>query len=142
MDGMALHGPVIRDLRRRIQAGELARGSGCEQREDLCSDYLRQIGTQITLTRPLKVIVDCGNGIAGEPAPFLLRALGCEVVELHCRVDGRFPHHHPDPSQPENLAELCAKVPALGADLGLAFDGDADRLGVVSDAGEIIWPAS
>jgi phosphomannomutase/phosphoglucomutase len=140
MDGMALHGEVIRDLYQRLQNGRLRRGQGRERREDVRGEYIKRIGATLRVTRPLKVVVDCGNAIAGEVAPALLRTLGCEVVELHCQVDGRFPHHHPDPSQPENLAELCVRVLATDADLGLAFDGDADRLGVVTDAGEIIWP--
>ena len=84
--------------------------------------------------------MDCGNAVASRTAPPLLRALGCEVVELYCEVDGRFPHHHPDPSVPENLIDLQTAVRAHGADLGLAFDGDADRLGVVTNAGKIVWP--
>jgi phosphomannomutase/phosphoglucomutase len=86
------------------------------------------------------VVVDCGNAIAAHTAPPLLRALGCEVVELYCEVDGRFPNHHPDPSIPENLVDLQAAVREYQANIGLAFDGDADRLGVVTDAGEIVWP--
>lgn len=140
IDGQALHGEVIRDIYRRIQEGRLLGGQGTEQSVDLGSEYIRRISDCVHLARPLKVVVDCGSAIAGELAPSLMRALGCEVVELCCEVDGHFPHHHPDPSRPENLADLCATVQAEKAHLGLAFDGDADRLGVVSDEGEIIWP--
>lgn len=140
IDGQALHGDVIRDIYRRIEAGRFYRGRGGEQRLDLQPEYIKRISNAIHLARPLKVVVDCGNAIAGELAPALLRALGCKVVELHCEVDGRFPHHHPDPSQPENLTELCSTVRAVEADIGLALDGDADRLGVVTGEGKIIWP--
>ncbi|HCK82555.1 MAG TPA: phosphomannomutase/phosphoglucomutase [Candidatus Competibacter sp.] len=140
IDKIALHGAVIRDLRRRIETGDLRRGCGCDRFTDVRSDYIRRLAQALQLSRPCKVVVDCGNAIAAETAPALLRALGCEVVELYCEVDGRFPNHHPDPSVPENLADLQAAVRAHRADIGLAFDGDADRLGVVTDAGEIIWP--
>ena len=140
IDRIALHGEVIRDLRRRIETGDLRHGAGGERAVHLRMDYIRRIADRLQLPKPLKVVVDCGNAIAAKTAPTLLRALGCEVVELYCEVDGRFPNHHPDPSLPENLADLQAAVREHQADLGLAFDGDADRLGVVTDAGEIIWP--
>lgn len=140
IDKIALHGEVIRDLRRRIETGDLRRGRGRERSADIRTDYVRRLGAALPLPRPCKVVVDCGNAIAAETAPLLLRSLGCEVVELYCEVDGRFPHHHPDPSVPDNLIDLQAAVLAHRADIGLAFDGDADRLGVVTDAGEIIWP--
>jgi len=140
LDRIALHGAVIRDLRRRIETGDLRYGHGTEYRADIGADYIRCIRDRLRLPRACKVVVDCGNAIAAETAPALLRALGCEVVELYCEVDGRFPNHHPDPSAPENLVDLQAAVRSQQADLGLAFDGDADRLGVVTDAGEIIWP--
>ncbi len=140
LDRIALHGAVIRDLRRRIETGDLRYGHGTEYRADIGADYIRCISDRLRLPRACKVVVDCGNAIAAETAPALLRALGCEVVELYCEVDGRFPNHHPDPSAPENLVDLQAAVRSQQADLGLAFDGDADRLGVVTDAGEIIWP--
>ena len=140
IDRIALHGEVIRDLRRRIETGDLRHGQGRERAIHLRTDYIRRLSAALPLPRPLKVVVDCGNAIAARTAPPLLRALGCEVVELYCEVDGRFPHHHPDPSIPENLADLQAAVRDHRADIGLAFDGDADRLGVVTDAGEIIWP--
>ena len=143
LDRIALHGAVIRDLRHRIEAGEVRHGNGsaCHERQvRIDADYIARIAADVSLARPLKVVVDCANAIAGETAPALLRALGCTVVELYCEVDGRFPHHHPDPSVPENLADLQAAVGTHRADIGLAFDGDADRLGVVTDVGEIIWP--
>ncbi len=141
IDRIALHGEVIRDLRRRIETGDLRRhGQGGERTIGLRAAYIAQVSSALPLPRPLKVVVDCGNAIAAKTAPTLLRALGCEVVELYCEVDGRFPHHHPDPSLPENLIDLQAVVLAQRADVGLAFDGDADRLGVVDNTGAIIWP--
>nr|WP_305076280.1 phosphomannomutase/phosphoglucomutase [Methylococcus sp. BF19-07] len=103
-------------------------------------DYHRRIVEDVQVGRPFKVVVDCGNGVAAVVAPQILRALDCEVVELFCTVDGNFPNHHPDPSKPENLAVLIETVQREGADLGVAFDGDGDRLGVVDSAGNIIWP--
>ena len=140
IDKVALHGQVIRDLRRRIETGDLRHGVGGERSASIRIDYIRRIADSLQLPSPLKVVVDCGNAIAAHTAPPLLRALGCEVVELYCEVDGRFPNHHPDPSIPGNLADLQAAVCEHQADIGLAFDGDADRLGVVTNAGEIIWP--
>jgi phosphomannomutase/phosphoglucomutase len=103
-------------------------------------EYIGTICDGISLTKPLKVVVDCGNGATGELAPLLLKSLGCEVIEICCEIDGNFPHHHPDPSKPENLNDLIAAVKIYQADLGLAFDGDGDRLGVVDNNGKIIWP--
>jgi phosphomannomutase/phosphoglucomutase len=94
----------------------------------------------VALAQQPKVVVDCGNGVAGKLAPHLLTELGCEVIPLYCEVDGDFPNHHPDPAEPENLEDLITVVKAENADLGLAFDGDGDRLGVVTSSGEIIWP--
>ncbi len=107
---------------------------------DIVPDYIAWIRQHILLKKPLKVVVDCGHGVAGVLAPHLYRQLGCEVIELFCDVDGHFPHHHPDPTVPDNLQDLIAVVRKERADIGLAFDGDADRLGVVTDRGEIIWP--
>jgi len=148
IDKIALHGEVIRDLRRRIETGDLRHGHGGERSSPIRIDYIRRLSEALPLAKPCKVVVDCGNAIAARTAPPLLRALGCEVVELFCEVDGRFPHHHPDPSIPENLIDLQMAVREHvqmavrehGADIGLAFDGDADRLGVVTDVGEIVWP--
>lgn len=108
--------------------------------DDILTDYTHYITQQITLARPLKIVIDCGNGVAGYVAPDLFRELGCEVIELFCDVDGRFPNHHPDPSEIRNLQDLIQAVTEYKADIGLAFDGDADRLGVVTNRGEIIWP--
>ena len=140
IDKIALHGPVIHDLRRRIETGDVRHGQGGERFAHIRLEYIQRICAALPLPRPLKVVVDCGNAIAAKTAPTLLRNLGCEVIELYCEVDGRFPNHHPDPSIPENLADLQAAVAKHHADIGLAFDGDADRLGVVTDTGEIIWP--
>ena len=140
IDQIALHGEVIRDLRHRIETGHLRRGRGQERTISIHADYIQRISDALRLPKTLKVVVDCGNASAGQTAPPLLRALGCEVVELYCEVDGRFPHHHPDPSVPENLIDLQAAVRTHGADLGLAFDGDADRLGVITNSSDIIWP--
>lgn len=131
---------AIQVLRRRIEAGDYACGAGNLQTLDVAPDYIEQVSRDVKLARPLKVVVDCGNGAAGEAAPRLFRALGCEVLELYCEIDGHFPHHHPDPSQLENLEDLIRKVKEEGADLGLAFDGDGDRLGVIDSRGHIIWP--
>ena len=113
---------------------------GHYQQKDITQDYIQHITNHIQLSRPLKIVIDAGNGIAGNIAPLLYRALDCEVIALHCDIDGNFPHHHPDPSVPENLQTLIQAVKANKADIGLAFDGDGDRLGVVTDQGEIIWP--
>ncbi len=107
---------------------------------NIVPEYLAYIQKQVVLARPLKVVIDCGNGAGGIVAPDLFKALGCEVIELFCEVDGHFPNHHPDPSVPENLQDLIAAVKRTKADVGLAFDGDADRLGIVTNEGEVIWP--
>ncbi len=138
--GETLSGERIQRLRRRILDDDFVTGEGAYRAVDLARDYIDRITGDVRLERPLKVVVDCGNGVAGELAPRLLRALGCEVVELFCDIDGHFPNHHPDPSQTENLADLVMAVAEHGADIGLAFDGDGDRLGVVDDQGHVIWP--
>jgi phosphomannomutase/phosphoglucomutase len=107
---------------------------------ELANDYINHIRSIITPAKPLKVVADCGNGIAGAIAPQLFSALGCELIPLYCEVDGRFPNHHPDPSNPDNLSQLINQVEQHKADLGFAFDGDGDRLGLVTNTGEIIWP--
>jgi phosphomannomutase/phosphoglucomutase len=104
------------------------------------ASYLERVTGDVKLARPMKIAIDCGNGVAGAVAPQLYRALGCEVVELFCEVDGRFPNHHPDPAHPENLADLQRALRDTDAEIGLAFDGDGDRLGVVTKDGQIIWP--
>ncbi len=140
IDGETLAGEQIQRLRRRILDDDFVDGEGGYRELDLGEDYIERIVGDVRLGRPLKVVVDCGNGVAGELAPRLLRALGCEVEALFCEIDGHFPNHHPDPSQTENLADLIQAVSAHGADIGLAFDGDGDRLGVVDDQGHVIWP--
>lgn len=140
LGGHTLHGERIRDLRQRIESGDLSHGQGKLRQADIIEAYLERVVSDVKLTRPMKIAVDCGNGIAGAVAPRLLRALGCETVELFCDVDGHFPNHHPDPSRPENLADLIRCLRETDAELGLAFDGDGDRLGVVTRAGNIIFP--
>ena len=107
---------------------------------DIGAEYARRITSDCKLARPMKIVVDSGNGIPGASAPAILRALGCEVIDLYSKVDGDFPNHHPDPSKPENLQDLIKVVHATGAEVGLAFDGDGDRLGVVTAQGHIIYP--
>lgn len=140
LGGETLHGEAIQKLYRRIRNGDLARGQGEQSSQDVRRAYLDRIVGDIAVAAPLKVVVDAGNGIAGELAPVLIEDLGCEVIPMYCEVDGDFPHHHPDPGRPENLADLIARVQAEEADLGIAFDGDGDRLGVVTNTGRIIWP--
>ena len=138
--GETLAADAIQDLRHRIEAGDLMEGEGSVRSVDVLADYQQRITEDVQLNRSLKLVVDCGNGVAGRTAPDLLRALGCEVTELYCEVDGNFPNHHPDPSKLENVAELRERVVAEGADLGLAFDGDGDRLGVIDSEGNLIFP--
>lgn len=139
MAGDALFGDQITALRTRIIEGRLSTGDGGLERLDIERRYLDAIAADITLARPLKVVLDCGNGIAGKIAPGFLRELGCDVTELFCEVDGTFPNHHPDPGKAANLQDLIAAVAEQRADVGLAFDGDGDRVGVVTGKGEIIW---
>ncbi len=138
--GRAIFGDEIQGLRQRIEAEDYVRAKGRSATMDILAEYRARITGDCKLARPLKIVVDSGNGIPGASAPGVLRALGCEVLELYSEVDGDFPNHHPDPSKPENLAELTRTVAASGADLGLAFDGDGDRLGVVTKDGQIIYP--
>lgn len=139
--GETLHGGAIQDLYARIAEGRLSNsGNGGLQQFDILDDYVSRISGDVQLERRLRVVVDCGNGVAGVIAPAVLEAIGCEVEPLYCDVDGNFPNHHPDPSEPENLRDLTMMVKRLGFDLGIAFDGDGDRLGVVSAAGENIFP--
>lgn len=123
-----------------IQKSAFIRAKGEAQSRDVIEDYAARVVRDIRLHRPLKVVVDCGNGIAGPVIPMVLTRLGCEVIPLYCDVDGRFPNHHPDPTIEANLHDLKAAVAQHQADLGLAFDGDADRLGVVTNRGNVIWP--
>ena len=137
--GETLSGEAIQKLRARIQDNDLASGEGTVSQADVRADYLQRVTGDVKLARPMRVAVDCGNGVAGELAPQLLKRLGCQVTELFCQVDGHFPNHHPDPSKPENLQDLIAEVGKGGYDLGLAFDGDGDRLGVITPDGNVIW---
>jgi phosphomannomutase/phosphoglucomutase len=140
INGETLAEQRIQSLRARIMGRDFRSGNGKAETFDIATKYLNHIRDDIVLARPMKVVVDCGNGVAGATAPQLLKSLGCEVVPLFCDVDGHFPNHHPDPSKPENLRDLIARVAAENADIGLAFDGDGDRLGVVTPKGEVIWP--
>lgn len=137
--GETLSGDAIQDLRRRLERDDLAHGEGRVSQVDVKQAYMDRIAGDVKLARPMRVAADCGNGVAGAVAPALLKRLGCELTELYCEVDGNFPNHHPDPSKPENLADLIATVKGGGYDIGLAFDGDGDRLGVVTPAGDIVW---
>ncbi|CAM1000368.1 Phosphomannomutase [Rhodanobacter sp. Root179] len=139
--GETLSEGAIQDLYQRIASGALASGgSGGLRQVDVAPDYIEKIVSDVLAERRLKIVVDCGNGIPGAIAPQVLEGIGCEVVPLYCDVDGSFPNHHPDPSDPANLEDLILAVRQTGADLGVAFDGDGDRLGVVSQSGEIIYP--
>lgn len=138
--GRAIYGEEIQGLRKRIEAEDYSQGQGTVKQVDILAEYTQRIVGDCKLARPMKIVVDSGNGIPGASAPGILRALGCEVVELHSEVDGDFPNHHPDPSKPENLADVIKAVKEHGAELGLAFDGDGDRLGVVTVDGQIIYP--
>jgi phosphomannomutase/phosphoglucomutase len=140
LGGVTLSGEDIQGLRRRIEEGHFAEGTGKASSQPVLADYLDRIIGDVKLARPMKIAIDCGNGVAGASAGELYRRLGCEVIELYGEVDGHFPNHHPDPSKPENLRELIEAVRGNKAELGLAFDGDGDRLGVVTDDGRIIYP--
>lgn len=138
IDGETLNGTEIQKLYQRIMTQNFNLGAGVIRKTDVIDDYIQCVANDVKLSRPLKVVVDCGNGVGGKVVPKLLRRLGCEVIELYCEVDGNFPHHHPDPAVPENLEDLVKMVKIQKADVGMAFDGDADRIGVVTEAGEII----
>ena len=138
--GETLSGETIQKLRLRIEQNDLAHGNGSYSQYDIAPEYLARIVGDIKLARPLKITVDCGNGVAGDFAAKLYRGIGCTVTELFCDVDGNFPNHHPDPSDPHNLEDLIAALRDNDSELGLAFDGDGDRLGVVTKDGKIIFP--
>ena len=141
MGGGTLHGEAILALRDEVAAGPVhASASGTATSVDILTPYLARVLGDVKLSRPMKIAIDCGNGVAGAVAPQLFRALGCEVTELFCEVDGTFPNHHPDPADPHNLEDLIRCVQTTDCEIGLAFDGDGDRLGVVTKSGEIIWP--
>ena len=138
--GETLHSTAITALRTRLIEGRLAGGNGNIRQVDVRQDYLDRIVSDVKLSRKMKIVVDCGNGVAGAIAPELFRRMGCELVELFCKVDGTFPNHHPDPSKPDNLKDVIRALQETDAELGIAFDGDGDRLGVVTKDGEIIYP--
>jgi len=139
--GRAIYGDEIQALRKVMEDGSAPLAAGGSVRKvDVLADYTQRIVGDVKLARPLKIVVDCGNGIAGASAPAIFRALGCEVTELFSEVDGNFPNHHPDPSKPENLKDLIAALQSGDAELGLAFDGDGDRLGIVTKDGQNIFP--
>lgn len=140
--GRAIYGEEIQALRRAIEGETWVQPSqaGAVRQVDVETDYRDRIVSGIKLERPLKIVIDSGNGIAGASAPAIFRALGCEVTELFSEVDGNFPNHHPDPSKPENLQDLIKALQSGGAELGLAFDGDGDRLGIVTKDGQNIYP--
>ncbi len=139
--GRAIYGDEIQGLRKVMEAGSARLADGGSVRKvDVTEAYTKRIVGDIKLARPLRIVVDSGNGIAGASAPGILRAIGCEVTELFSEVDGNFPNHHPDPSKPENLKDLIAALQKGDAELGLAFDGDGDRLGIVTKDGQNIYP--
>ena len=140
--GETLSGETITDLYQRINGGRLHRAAhpGAVETRQMAPDYVLRVASDIQLARPLKVVVDAGNGAAGDLGPRVLEAIGAEVIPLFCEIDGTFPNHHPDPSEPHNLEDLRRAVAEHGADIGLAFDGDGDRLGVITPAGANIFP--
>ena len=144
MSGRAIYGDEIQRLRQRIETETYTRAKrgakGRSARMDILPEYTARITGDASLARPMKIVVDSGNGIPGASSPGILKALGCEVIDLYSQVDGDFPNHHPDPSKPENLADLIKVVKATGAELGIAFDGDGDRLGLVTRDGHVIYP--
>ena len=138
--GRAIYGDEIQNLRVRMEAEDYVTKAGRSAPMDIGPEYSARITGDCKLKRRMKIVVDSGNGIPGASAPGILRALGCDVTELYSKVDGDFPNHHPDPSKPENLADLIRTVQTTDAEIGLAFDGDGDRLGVVTKGGNIIYP--
>ena len=140
--GDPVYGDGLQKLRQRIDNQDFVRAvqPGTLRQVDVADRYVARIKRDVKLVRPMKIAIDCGNGVAGAMAPRLFRALGCEVIELFCEVDGNFPNHHPDPAHPENLQDLVRCLRETDAEIGLAFDGDGDRLGVVTKGGSIIFP--
>jgi phosphomannomutase/phosphoglucomutase len=137
--GDTLYGDEIQDIKKRIEKETFSSGRGQRRSADVLDAYVARITSDVKLARPMRIAIDCGNGVAGMVAPRLFRALGCEVEELYCEVDGTFPNHHPDPSVPENLADLVARLKSTPCELGIAFDGDGDRLGLVTKDGEVVF---
>jgi phosphomannomutase/phosphoglucomutase len=138
--GTTLALDAIQQLKARAEGGDLKHGKGERRSADVKTAYIERVVSDVRLARPLKIVMDCGNGVAGAVAPELFKRLGCEIVPLYCEVDGNFPNHHPDPSKPENLADVIRALAETDAEIGIAFDGDGDRLGVVTKDGEIIYP--
>lgn len=140
IDGVTLSGDAIQTIKQRILDKDLKTGAGTLTHIDILDKYIERITSDLKLARPMKVVIDCGNGVAGVAAPQIFKAIGCEITELFCEVDGTFPNHHPDPSQAENLVDLIKAVKDTDSEFGMAFDGDGDRLGIVTKQGDIIWP--
>ena len=140
VDGTTLSAERIQSLKERILNNDFSSGAGTYREQTIIDDYIEKIVSDVKPSRQLKIVIDCGNGVAGATAPQVFKQIGCDVTELFTEVDGNFPNHHPDPSQIENLQDLISKVMELNADIGLAFDGDGDRLGIVTPKGEVIWP--
>ncbi|MBT2790401.1 phosphomannomutase/phosphoglucomutase [Paraburkholderia strydomiana] len=138
--GSAIYGDQILALHQRIVDENFSEGSGTYAEYDIADAYLERIASDVKLTRPIKIVVDTGNGVAGGLAPKLFKKLGCELVELFTEIDGNFPNHHPDPAHPENLQDVIRALKETDAEIGFAFDGDGDRLGVVTKDGQIIYP--
>ncbi|MGI9227743.1 MAG: phosphomannomutase/phosphoglucomutase [Gammaproteobacteria bacterium] len=140
MDSKTLHGDDIQSIYQCLVDNKLVKNAtGNTQHEDLMDDYIERITSDVKLSKPLRIGIDCGNGVAGPAALKLFPKLGCEVIDLYCEVDGTFPNHHPNPSEPENLDELIDTVKKNNLDIGLAFDGDGDRVGVIDDKGVVLW---
>lgn len=138
--GKTLSEKGIQEIVARIQQRDFMVGAGKIRAQNIIPDYIDAICKNLSVHKKMKVVIDAGNGAASEIAPAVFRRLGCDVIELFCNYDGRFPNHHPDPTIPDNLKDIIATVKKTQADIGLAFDGDADRLGLVTNTGEIIWP--
>jgi len=138
--GETLAAEAIQEVRKVAEAGDFPSGSGKTESQDIRAAYLDRITSDVKLARPMTIAIDCGNGSPGSVAPELFKRLGCKVIELFCEVDGHFPNHHPDPSKPENLEDIQRTLATSDAEVGLAFDGDGDRLGVVTKGGKIIYP--
>ena len=140
LSGNSLRTDEIQSIKDQILRRDFITGQGQLSKADVLADYVACIVSKIHLDRPLKVVIDCGNGVGGVAAPMIFKQLGCEVIELYCDLDGSFPNHHPDPTVLENVRDVMNAVKTHEADIGLAFDGDADRVGVITDQGEIVWP--
>ncbi len=137
--GSTIHGEQIQEVRELIERGDFLTGPGTERLADVSSSYVKEISAQFPFERRVKVVIDAGNGTGGPVMHRLLEQLNCEATELFFEMDGRFPNHHPDPTVPKNLKHLIAAVREKGADLGIAFDGDTDRIGAVDNQGTVIF---